>query len=597
MQIRKTIRKIKNSFLNLSLIKKMFILFALAGMIPLVISFIVSYKEICEFSLSNQKHMAKQGYEQTRATLSDQFSRIYNISTLITGNANLNESLKIINNSNDFLEQYAEYQKINVSLSNLYYSTEYDNIMYYLNSDFHSSESMLPFFRSFDSKEGEELKKKLNENDDKPVWILYNENNTYNSGSYLSLCRYIPDMSDYSKNIGVVMADIDLNKIRNVFILASPKELMYIRSKNGALITSNNDEIYKQMYPTSETQYKISNDFSEIWIHGKKYLAISNEITNTNLELVSIIPIDAINKSIFNIDKNMIFFYFGICFLMLIIIYALSKSISRIILLLSCKMEGIQNGKLEKLHIQVQKDEVGNLVTNYNYMIDEIQTLLAKQFELGQQKISAELKALQSQINPHFLYNTLDMINWMAQKNETDNIRDTVYALSKYYRHILNKGKDIITISDELQLCNAYISIQQKRFKGKIQFKIDVEENILMYLIPKITLQPLIENSILHGIAESESGKGTIVIAGREEDDNIILSVSDDGVGMDSVEDIERKHTGSGYGIHNIEMRLTLFYGMNQCISYESTKGAGTCVRLKIKKIKDNEEAKSSKLI
>jgi two-component system sensor histidine kinase YesM len=248
-------------------------------------------------------------------------------------------------------------------------------------------------------------------------------------------------------------------------------------------------------------------------------------------------------------------------------------------------MKGVKKGKLEKLDIKEQKDEVGNLVTNYNFMIDEIQSLLLQQFELGQEKKGAELKALQSQINPHFLYNTLDMINWMAKKNESENIKDTVDALSKYYRLILNKGKDIITIGDELELCKAYITIQQKRFKDRIQFKIDVEESILMYLIPKITLQPLLENAILHGIAESSSGTGTIIISGWEDGEKLVLAVTDDGVGIDTLEGIETRHKGSHYGISNIEMRLTLFYGMTKCINFESTKGFGTCVSLNIRKI------------
>jgi two-component system sensor histidine kinase YesM len=271
---------------------------------------------------------------------------------------------------------------------------------------------------------------------------------------------------------------------------------------------------------------------------------------------------------------------------MLFIIYTIAKSISKPIVLLSHKMKDVKKRKLEKLEIKEQKDEIGNLVTSYNYMVDEIQSLLLQQFELGQEKKGAELMALQSQINPHFLYNTLDMINWMAKKNEEENIRDTVEALSKYYRLILNKGEDIITIRDELELCKAYITIQQKRFKQRIQFEIDVEDSILMYLIPKITLQPLLENAIIHGISESPSGTGTIIISGWEEDDKLILAVTDDGVGMDSVEGIENKHKGSHYGISNIEMRLTLFYGMKQCISYESTKGVGTCVSLNIRKVK-----------
>jgi len=586
MKIIKRIGLIKDWFLNLPLITKMFILFSLAGIIPLIVSFIVSYKEIYESSLNNQKYMMKQGYEQTFTALSDKLGRVYRISTLITANENFNTSLKIIKNSRDLPEQYTEYKKLNTNFSNLYFSTEYDSIMYYVNSDFNIDESMFPLFSSSDTKEGKKVKVDLNDNDNKPIWMLYNDNRTYNSGEYLSLGRYVADMSDYSQYIGIVMINMDLNKIKDTFILTAPEELVYVKTKDGQLITSSSDESSIYRYITPEIENEINETFNEIQINNKKYMACSREITDTNLELISMVPVNAINKSLFYTDKKIIIFYFVICIVMLFIMHAIAKSISKRILLLSRKMKGVKKKKLEKLIIKEQKDEVGNLVTNYNFMIDEINSLLVQQFELGQKKKGAELKALQSQINPHFLYNTLDMINWMAKKNESENIRDTVDALSKYYKLILNKGEDIITIGDEIELCNAYITIQQKRFKDRIQFKIDIEENVLTYLIPKITLQPLIENAILHGIAESPSGIGTIIVSGWEDGDKLILAVTDDGVGIDSLDGIENRHKGSHYGIRNIEMRLTLFYGIDQCIKYESTKGVGTCVSLNIKKIK-----------
>lgn len=222
-------------------------------------------------------------------------------------------------------------------------------------------------------------------------------------------------------------------------------------------------------------------------------------------------------------------------------------------------------------------------------MIRRIRKLLEEQYQLGQEKKEAELMALQSQINPHFLYNTLDMINWMASKNETENIRDTVLSLARYYKLILNKGRDIITIGLEIELCEAYIAIQQKRYRGKILFELDVEEQIRDYLIPKITLQPLIENAITHGIMEKSSGRGNILISGWEEDDDIFLSVTDDGVGMITGQEMEQKHKGSKYGLSNIETRLKLFYNMEKCITFESTQGIGTCVSIRVRKIKEKD--------
>jgi two-component system sensor histidine kinase YesM len=587
MQIGSRFTIIREWFLNLSLITKMFVLFALAGLIPLTLSFIVSYREISEFSLNNQKYMAKQGYEQTFKALSDQFGRISKLSTLIATNQNFNTSLKLIKTSRDFPEKYTEYKKLNANLSAMYFSTEYDSITYYVNSDFDADESMFPLFYSSETKEGSEVKKKLSENGDKSAWLLYSDKGTFSSGEYLSLGRYVSDMADYNQYIGILMVNIDLNKIRDTFILTVPEELVYIKAKDGQVIASSNDNSMMEMKNLHEIERQLNSDYKDLRINNKNYIACSRIIPNTNLELVAIIPLNSIKGSLVDSGKNKISFYLVMCIVMLFLIYAIAKSISKRILLLSRKVKGVESGTLDKLNIKEQKDEVGSLITNYNYMVDEIQSLLQQQFELGEKKKGAELKALQAQINPHFLYNTLDMINWMAQKNETENIRDTVFTLSKYYRLILNKGEDIITIGQEIELCNAYISIQQKRFKGRIQFKIDVEENIMQYLIPKITLQPLIENAIIHGISEGNRGTGTIIISGWEEDENIILSVTDDGIGKSSMEGAETKKKGSGYGIRNIEMRLTLFYGMEHCIKYESTEGIGTCVSLNIKKIKE----------
>ena len=193
----------------------------------------------------------------------------------------------------------------------------------------------------------------------------------------------------------------------------------------------------------------------------------------------------------------------------------------------------------------------------------------------------AELDALQSQINPHFLYNTLDMINWMAQKDETDNIRDVVQSMSRFYRLTLSKGRDIVTIGDEIRMCEAYMDIQKRRYRGKILYEVEIDEEISPYLIPKITLQPFLENAIVHGINEKEDARGIVLLNGWLEDGRITLSVTDDGTGM-RAEDKSKPHTGSHYGMDNIAQRLELFYGEKIPIVVESSPGIGTCIVINI---------------
>lgn len=250
----------------------------------------------------------------------------------------------------------------------------------------------------------------------------------------------------------------------------------------------------------------------------------------------------------------------------------------------------IQAGDIGKIEESQYRDEIGRLISNYNVMADRVEELLQEQYILGQEKAEAQLKALQSQINPHFLYNTLDMINWMSQKNETDNIRNVVHAMSRFYRLTLSKGRDIVAIRDEVQMCEAYMEIQKRRYKGRICYEVEVEDEILDCLIPKITLQPFLENAIIHGINEKEDGRGVVILNGWQEDGRITLSVTDDGDGM-TVEDREKSPGGSHYGLSNIEHRLELFFGERIPVQIESSLGIGTCVIISIPMRSGEKEA------
>ena len=226
-------------------------------------------------------------------------------------------------------------------------------------------------------------------------------------------------------------------------------------------------------------------------------------------------------------------------------------------------------------------DEIGQLVGRYNGMTEQVSDLLQEQYALGQEKMQLELKALQSQINPHFLYNTLDMINWMAQKNEMDNIRSVVQSMSSFYRLTLSGGQDIVSIGDEVRMCGAYMEIQKRRYRGRILYEAEVDEDILDCLIPKITLQPFLENAIVHGINEKEDARGVVILNGWMEDGRITLSVTDDGRGI-SMEGQKKSTEGSHYGMENIEKRLTLYYGEEIPIQIESSPGVGTCIIINI---------------
>ena len=259
-------------------------------------------------------------------------------------------------------------------------------------------------------------------------------------------------------------------------------------------------------------------------------------------------------------------------------------------------MRCVQSGDFSHYIDHNDNDELGELIDSYNYMIGKMSILIDEQYKLGKSVKNAELKALQSQINPHFLYNTLDMINWMSYKKMNSEISHAVKNLAKFYKLSLNKGKDLVPIKDELQHATLFVNIQNMRYNNRISLKFNVDESINDYLIPKITLQPIIENSINYGILGKGEGTGTISILGYSINSDVILTISDDGIGMteDKLKElIDNKLTsskGSGYGLKNINKRIKLLYGDNYGLSFKSVYNYGTTVIIKIPPIKEIEK-------
>lgn len=255
-------------------------------------------------------------------------------------------------------------------------------------------------------------------------------------------------------------------------------------------------------------------------------------------------------------------------------------------------MQQTKDGILKEVPDIIYKDEIGTLYENYNFMITRIHTLLHENYQMGRELKSAEYKALQSQINPHFLYNTLDMISWLSYQKKPEQISSVVYSLANFYKLSLNKGKYIVPISDEISHVTYYMKIQDLRFSGEIRFLTDIDPVILQYSIPKITLQPIVENALFHGILEKKSKSGQITIHGILAEDNVLLIVEDDGVGIPSDQlnvlleaDNSEAHaddSGSHYGLRNINKRIRLQYGEEYGLSFESIPGEGTKVVLRL---------------
>ena len=268
----------------------------------------------------------------------------------------------------------------------------------------------------------------------------------------------------------------------------------------------------------------------------------------------------------------------------LIVLYSLrvTRRITGPISVLSRKAQQFGGGDFTPTPVETNITELQTLDTGFNDMARRVDALMTKQVEDQRSLHRAELELLQAQINPHFLYNTLDSIAILAEDERAEDVVTMVTSLSTFFRNSLNKGNDILTLGAECSQVKSYLEIQQIRYSDILRYEIDVPQELMDCMVPKLILQPLVENALYHGI-KNRRGMGTIHVTGEERDGNLLLKVTDNGAGMDEerVRELqagiyEDKHTG--LGLVNVHKRIRLYCGAPYGLSFESASGKGTVV-------------------
>lgn len=288
---------------------------------------------------------------------------------------------------------------------------------------------------------------------------------------------------------------------------------------------------------------------------------------------------------------------------LVVVALVLSSMIARNITLplqrLRDSMARVQEGDFETADVEVvSENEIGSLTTSFNVMTHRIQELMEQNIYEQEEKRKSELKALQSQINPHFLYNTLDSIIWMAEGKKNEEVVLMTASLARLLRQSISNEDELVSVGQEVEYARSYLTIQKMRYKDKLEFQIDVAPEICSVQIIKLVLQPIIENAIYHGLKYKES-KGLLIVRGYRKEENAVLEIIDNGVGMDreTLEHIFERHKvnyhSNGVGVYNVQKRLQLYYGNDYGIAYQSEKGKGTTATIIIpipKKQEDGHE-------
>jgi two-component system sensor histidine kinase YesM len=258
--------------------------------------------------------------------------------------------------------------------------------------------------------------------------------------------------------------------------------------------------------------------------------------------------------------------------------------ISRPLFRLYQSMNRFKGGDFEARVTVKGNDEIAELSETFNRMVAEIRSLIDKNYVIALREKESELNALQAQVNPHFLYNVMDSLYWQAVDSGQDKLSEDILVLSSLFRLILSSGKSEIPVEQEIQIISNYLHIQKMRFSKKLDYEINVEPDILQYFIPKLILQPFVENAIVHGLEQSGE-KGRITVSGKMRDGMLCFLIADNGVGMDEekIEAVLLADQRIGYyAIRNVKERMTLRYGAKGTLAIHSQSGEGTEVYITI---------------
>lgn len=362
--------------------------------------------------------------------------------------------------------------------------------------------------------------------------------------------------------------------------------LFYFKKEgSGILLVDDQDQIlYSQSYLKNENEIETIGEIEENYPYMKR------KIENLPLYTYIYMEKSSVYSGFYEIMGSVIL----VMVISLAVIFIISRSMSLLLVkriehLTTC-INQVESGNMEIGIEDNSSDEIGIMIRSFRSMLDQIQRLISEVYEskITQQKL--EMTALQAQINPHFLYNTLSLINWKAISVGEDDISTITLALSDYYRTTLNKGESFITISGEMLNMQSYLAIQLMMHDYEFEVEYQIDDTLGAYRMPKLILQPLIENALEHGLDVKEEGEKKIFISCQQDEEDIIWTVRDTGVGMDqcAADNLIKTHA-TGYGVKNVNDRLALLYGENYELHIESCPGEGTTVKIHIPKKNPSE--------
>ena len=377
------------------------------------------------------------------------------------------------------------------------------------------------------------------------------------------------------RTIEAICENVNMAKTGYIYIIDPHQNIIYHPQQQLLYSGVKSEEFGKVLAMGEEDVYTMSEDGDALYICSRS--------ETTGWIVVGVIHMsDLIRDQAAMVRFYLMMAYIAIVLAAVVAIF-ISTSITRPIKALENTMHLVEQGDISIRCDVAQKNEIGHLSKTFNSMLSELGRLMQDVVQGEEEKRKSEIMALQAQINPHFLYNTLDSIIWMSAAGKNDEVVEMTSALAELFRTSISQGSSLVELCVEVQNIESYLTIQKRRYKDKLTYAVDVPETLLRYMTPKLILQPIVENAVYHGIKPSLAG-GHIQISVRTEGDALLLVIEDSGVGMtdEQLADIlsPREKDSRGIGVNNVHNRIQLVFGQDYGLSYARREGGGTVVTM-----------------
>lgn len=414
-------------------------------------------------------------------------------------------------------------------------------------------------------------------------------NSLYQGGEAVTLVKAIP-MKEKDGMRGIVVIEINPEIFRSLLLSNQSlpiSQYTFIVDKKGQILCTNRTVQPKWLEKIETTFQNGERSFILEW-DQETYDVFGQYNGLTGWKTYSVVAVQDIFPQAAQLRGTIAMIVMLAVFAGLVAVTVLSCSITAPIRELSNAMKQVEQ---ENFDIEIQsrrKDEIGHLITSFHYMVGKIRQLICEVYQKKIEQKNAEIRALQAQINPHFLYNTLDSINWMLIERDEQDISDVVISLGEILRYAVGGQNHLVPLGSEARYIESYLFIQKNRLEDRLNYQWELAEDTLDVLVPRLIMQPIVENAVIHGIEPLKKG-GVILMKAWIEKEMLLIRVTDNGRGMnqEELEALREKISGTdeieNIGMRNIQRRMELTYGQEQAMEIESVQGEGATITLRMK--------------